>query len=277
MSLEEFINENHETPDSIEIPEKLKDENIDNLGKGYSRIKYHIIEAFRVADEYFDNPEPVSSRVISVYSHIISTVINPEEESEDLYQKIVNTLFDEYTHPRVNGDILDAHKISGESEEIEGAFKEIKWDSDKKLTPVDIDIKSIDGYKEDADGYIYVLKVHRLCDDEIFYYVGKSDILGGGYRGNGEANVKGRIETHKRKGGDFRMPMPSALCEEELIITSDSIHRSNVEIETKSITSYYKSEYEPKKHFGARMREQERRKAFELSKKHQTLNIIGGK
>lgn len=117
-----------------------------------------------------------------------------------------------------------------------------------------------DGYSDFGDGYIYVLKVRRSADGEIFYYVGET---------------KNPVERIHRHCSFFEATKP-VLSDEGMRISRDAgtyVVEELVEIETIEKkwdgTQYAKS-------LKDRMRNREREKVCEVAIEYGTTNVLGG-
>jgi hypothetical protein len=70
-------------------------------------------------------------------------------------------------------------------------------DKDSYMQRAKRQVGQIDDYKENADGYIYLLQCNRVSDNETFYYIGKS---------SKNSSLVGRIGKHLTYDGHFSGP-----------------------------------------------------------------------
>ena len=182
---------------------------------------------------------------------------------------IRNEMFDQYQHiPYADPDELKTNLLNRYGRIVKRAAK----DKEKIANSLDI-IKMKDKLSEfeningSDDAYIYSLKAVRKVDNATFYYSGK--VTG--------KNPLGRLRTHKKQGGQFSMPMPSPITEEDILLPSSSVNRSQVDISILSIFPVNQKEAENNKHFKKRLQYIEWVNMLRLAFKFDTYRVLGGK
>lgn len=137
---------------------------------------------------------------------------------------------------------------------------------------------------DNADAYIYVLKLFRIDDKEIFYYVGS---IGLGSR-RGFNLLADRIEKHILDKGDFagiyNRTTQSYIDRtlEYLIKDVSKLELQKIDdagfnlIEIYDIEGLNMIADEDKKLFDYRVRNEERKKFLEIAIENNTYNVLGG-
>lgn len=114
------------------------------------------------------------------------------------------------------------------------------------------------------DAYIYVLKCRRKADGETYYYVGQT------------TDLKTRLRKHVDYNGDFAGPVPAG-DEADVMAPSDEAKYEIITVEELDcIVRRHEYSSAPEWDFTARLRELERQKAYEVARKYDTTNVLGG-
>lgn len=124
------------------------------------------------------------------------------------------------------------------------------------------EIESMESYDDDADSYVYVVELER-DDGEIFFYVGMT------------IDIFDRMRSHVSNPAKRHTPIAGP--EHEYLMSvdfGDEIYDFNCVVE---VESYSKREIQFEDNFKEFVREQERKRSFELAIEHDTTNILGGR
>lgn len=126
----------------------------------------------------------------------------------------------------------------------------------------DLDMSALlSALDEDAEGYVYVIKLRR-SDDKMYYYVGSVT--------SGLSGLKKRIQSHQRLNGECSAPV-NVNGREVLLGKRDDVRRDEYTfLSVESIEPVYESS-------DRHIRELERQKSIATALKRQTKNVLGGK
>jgi hypothetical protein len=138
----------------------------------------------------------------------------------------------------------------------------------------DTELRSAPGCDPDAAAYIYVLKLKRLNDDTIWFYVGKREDGFNGLvsrvRNHGNNFTQSRTLTHEEVEilrGDYNASMKRPGITHQVVGVERIVSIQNDKLAELGDTGA-KSAY---------IAEVERRTAYKVALEHETTNVLGGK
>jgi len=119
----------------------------------------------------------------------------------------------------------------------------------------------LDALDQNAEGYVYVIKLRR-SDDKLYYYIGSVT--------SGLDGLKKRIQSHCRLNGECSAPV-RVNGTEVLLGKRDDVRKGEYEfVSVEEIEPVYTSR-------DRHIRELERQKSMDVAFEHGTKNVLGGK